>query len=314
MGQRRRIAIACVVGVIAGLLCYSYSVGFGRGAGDVAMPLCMGKALIARQDPYAICRGFHSDGITPNQANPLTTALITLPLVAFAPTLAAGIFFGISSALLAYAVTQGGADRLMIFLAFPYWQALQTVQWAPLLVAIALMPALLPLALAKPHVALPIFLTRLTLRRLIACIAFVLFSLAIDPTWPLRLTGRIPTPGDYLPPLAALPLGPLLLLAALRWRAARPRLLLLLAITPQRMFYDPLLAWLIPQSRRELLLMAVASWLCYFGWIFMPQHGMTWVVAGIYLPALALCWRDTPDLPADPRVGLLRWWRQVSRW
>jgi hypothetical protein len=314
MPQRRRIVLALIIGVIAGLLCSSYSVRFGRGAGDVAMPICMGQAMLARQDPYAVCRGVHSDGVTPNQANPLTTALITLPLVALAPSLAAGIFFGLSSALLAYAVAREGADRLLIFLAFPYWQALQTVQWAPLLVAVALMPALLPLALAKPHVALPIFLTRLTLRRVIACVAFVLLSLAIDPTWPLRLTGRIPTPGDYLPPLAALPLGPLLLLAALRWRAERPRLLLLLALTPQRLFYDPLLVWLIPQSRRDLLLMAVASWLCYFGWVFMPQLGMTWVVLGIYLPALGLCWRDAPDLPPDPRAGLLSWWQRLTRW
>jgi hypothetical protein len=162
MAQRRRVIVAVVVGVIAGLLCAGYSVSFGRGAGDAAMPICMGRAMLAGQDPYAICRGVHSDGVTPNQANPLTTALITLPLVPLDPSVAAGVFFGLSSALLAYAVTREGGDRLMIFLAFPYWQALQTVQWAPLLVAVALMPALLPLALAKPHVALPIFVTRMT--------------------------------------------------------------------------------------------------------------------------------------------------------
>jgi hypothetical protein len=80
------------------------------------------------------------------------------------------------------------------------------------------------------------------------------------------------------------------------------------------MFYDPLLAWLIPQSRRDLLLMAVTSWLCYFGWLFVPQLGMTWVVVGIYLPALALCWRDAPDIPADPREGLRAWWGRATRW
>jgi hypothetical protein len=310
MHRATRIIIALVVGVIAGTLCYGYSVAFDRGTGDIGMPICMGQAMLAGQDPYAICRGVHSDGVTPNQANPLTTALLTLPLIFVPPSLAAALFFGIISALLAYASTQHEKHGLLIFIAFPYWQAMQTVQWSPLLVAVGLLPGLLPLALAKPHVAIPLFITRLNLRRLYWCVAIIIGSLLIDPSWPLRLTGRIPTPSDYLPPLLTLPLGPILLLALWRWRTARARLLLLLAIAPQRLFYDQLLLWLIPRSRREFLLLGGLSWIGYFGWFFFPQGGITWVLLGIYLPALVLIWRDAVDCDASPRIALQAWWQR----
>jgi hypothetical protein len=310
MRRSIRLTIACIVGVLAGVLCYGYSIASGRGAGDANMPICMGQSMVAGKDPYATCQGVHSDGVTPNQANPLTTALLTLPLIALPPSMAAGVFFGCISALLAYAATQHGPDGLLIFIAFPYWQALQTVQWSPLLVAVGMLPVLLPLAFAKPHVALPIFVTQLNLRRLLWCIAFVVLSLLIDPTWPLRLTGRIPTPSDYLPPLLTLPLGPLLLLAAWKWRTARARFLFLLALTPQRLFYDLLLLWLLPRTRREYLLLGTLSWLSYFGWFVYPQGGILWVLIGMYLPALALIWRDEADCAADPRVAIQDWWRR----
>jgi hypothetical protein len=54
--------------------------------------------------------------------------------------------------------------------------------------------------------------------------------------------------------------GPLLLLALLRYRERDAWLLLLAALMPQRWFFDSFTLWLIPKSKREMLLTAALSW------------------------------------------------------
>ncbi len=305
-----RITIAVIVGIIAAILCYNNDIAYQRGGGDIGTPICMGRVILANQDPYTTDGCGHSVGANLNHTNPLTAVVLLLPLGGLSPSMAAGVFFGLISALLAYAVTHNGPVGLLIFVGFPYWHALQTVQWAPLLVSAALLPALLPLALAKPHLALPILATRLTIRRLVACLVFLALTFMIDPLWPVRMVVRVPMAGEYLPPILLLPVGPALLLAGLRWRSERGRFLLLLACTPQRMFYDALLLWLLPRTYREYLLMGSLSWLSYFGSFFFPQGGSIWSIAGIYLPMLALIWRDSADIIGNPRRALSDWWKR----
>ena len=281
--MRRRLLIAAVIGVVSGLLCYGYQVVSARGAGDFGWSLRLVPDLLAGRDPYA-----YPVELTP-MAYPVTAALIAAPFSILPGNVAAGVFFGLSSGLLAFGLIRGGEWwRLLVFLAFPYWHALQVVQWSPLLFAVALFPALLPLTLAKPHIGFPIAMTRLTWRRAAACAAFGLFSLVWLPDWPLRWLGHQAAPEQYLPPLAILPFGPLVLLALLRWRDDQARFLLLMAAVPQRLFYDVFVLWLIPQTARQVLVLAGLSWIVYFGWFFWPAGGMALAVALLYLPALAL--------------------------
>lgn len=290
MNTQSRIIIAIAIGLISGLICGVYQQRFGRGAGDLAMPLCQGAALLRGADPYAACRGFQSDGVTPNTANPITTVLITMPLLPLPAPLAAGIFFGLSSALLSWGLTRAGQTWPMLtFAAYPYWQAMQTVQWAPLLLATFYIPELIALTLAKPHVGAPVALS-VRWRRwpVAAAVALGLASLIVMPSWPLRmLGGGVGAPAEYRSPvlfIAGLPL----LLAGLRWRDRHARYLLLLSLVPQRTFYDQLLAFGVPRSRRPLLFLVAASWLCYLGWIFSPNPAIPWHILLIYLPALAI--------------------------
>lgn len=301
-----RIAVSLGLALSAALICFVYSTTFRPNAGDIGMPLCMARALLQGGDPYTICRGFQSDGVTPNTANPITTALIVAPLLPLPPILAASIFIGISTGLLGFGLTRTGFSRLLVLGAFPYWQAVQVVQWSPILFATALLPALLPLTLAKPHIGAPIVLTRLTLWRAVSCAAFLGVSLLVMPTWPWRMLGRVGAPGDYQIPLLTLPLGPVLALALLRWRSARARLLLLFALAPQRAFYDVFLLWLIPETPREILSLVILSWGCYFAWYFFPAvEAKHWVLGLIYLPGLAMVlWQRPTAGPAGPSLPL----------
>jgi hypothetical protein len=296
--MRRRLLIAAAIGLVSGLLCYLYQLAFGRGAGDFGWALRLVPDLLAGRDPYA-----YPVTLTP-MAYPLTAALVAAPFEIFPASIAAGVFFGLSSGLLAFGLTRDDQWwRLLVFLAFPYWHALQVVQWSPLLFAVALFPALLPLTLAKPHIGFPIAVTRLTWRRAIACALFGLLSLALLPDWPLRWLAHQAAPQEYLPPLVILPFGPLLLLALARWRDERARFLVILAAVPQRLFYDSFVLWLIPQTAREVLALVGLSWLMYICWFFWPAAGMEFMVLLLYLPALALVLRPYTFLKTRREIG-----------
>jgi hypothetical protein len=253
---------------------------FHQDAGDFRWALHLAQNLLARRNPYD----------TPLEQYPLTAAIFALPFVRLQAELAAALFWGISSALLAFGMTRHGYTRLLIFLAYPYWAGMLFVQWSPLIAAGAFFPLLLPVTMAKPQVGLPVLLTRISRRGLCACAVVALASLALMPTWPLVWL-RQARNYQYFIPLLTLP-GPLLLLALIRYRDRDAILLLLSALMPQRWFFDSFILWLIPRSRREILWTALLSWGAgIWRWYYIP-HSFTevgrWAVAFLYLPMLAV--------------------------
>ena len=277
--MRLRILISAAIGFASGVFCWFLMVQSKQDAADFRWAIRAAQDLLAHRNPYG---GF--------QLYPLTAALFGLPFVAVRPEIAAGIFYGLGSALLAFGLSRGGYHQLLIFMAYPYWAGLLTAQWIPLIMAGAFFPLLLPATLAKPQIGLPVALTHLTRRGILACVVLILASLAVMPRWPvlwLRQIGQY----DHFIPLLVLP-GPLLALAALRYRDRDALLLILMAITPQRWFYDTLVLWLIPKSRREIVATAGLSWGAgIWRWYHFP-HSWTqvgrWTVIFIYLPMLVL--------------------------
>lgn len=293
-----RLALALLIGLLAGVCSWMYQVAFDHGAGDFVPALNIANDLLAGRSPYL-------RELAPLMvAYPLPAGIIALPFVGLAPEVAAGLFIGLSAALLAWGVLREGEYwRLLVFASMPFWQAVQVVNWSPLLLALMYTPVLLPLVLAKPHTGLPILLARLTWPRLIACGVFGLISLAILPDWPLQwladleaYTGR--------PAVLLLPLGPLLLLSLLEWRNERVRFFLYCSLVPLRAFYDYILLWYVVGSARQALVLSILSWVVYFGWYLAPGlSAALWVLLGLYLPLLAMVlW---PRLQAR-RAGLWR--------
>ena len=199
-------------------------------------------------------------------------------------------FRRISSALLAFGLSREGYHRLLIFLAYPYWAGILTAQWPPLIMASAFFPFLLPATLAKPQIGLPVVLTHLSRRGVLACIAVLLLSLAIMPRWPMLWMANA---GHYerFIPLLVFP-GWLLALALLRYSDRDALLLLLMAIMPQRWFYDTLILWLIPKTRRAIVWTVFFSWVPgIWRWYHIPHSYVQvgrWTVCFIYLPMLVV--------------------------
>jgi hypothetical protein len=278
--MRWRIAISAAIGVASGAFCWFLMKHLHQDAGDFRWSLRLAHRLLARQNPYD----------TPFEQYPLTAALFAFPFVPLPSEVAAGLFWGISSSLLAFGLTRHSYTRLLIFLAYPYWAGLMYVQWSPLIAASGLFPLLLPATMAKPQVGLPVFLTRLSRRGLLACAIVSLVSLAVKPTWPLLWIRQLGNYEHFIPVLM-LP-GVLLSLALLRYHDRDARLLFLSSLMPQRWFFDSFTLWLIPQSRREIIWTVFFSWGAgIWRWYHVPssfaQVGR-WTVMFFYLPMLAV--------------------------
>src|SRR5512146_597392 len=223
----RRLAVSAAIGISSGLLCWAIMRHLGLGACDFNYALREARELLAGRDPYVIFHG------TPSY--PLPAAIVGLAFVWVKPEIAAGLFFGLSSALLAVGLARQGYTRLLVFLAYPYWAAMITVQWAPLLMASALLPWLLPVTTAKPQLGASIFLAYPTRRGIVGCIVLVGLSLLLMPQWPRQWLASLGFYDHYVPLFA--PAGLSLLLAAWRRQDPDSHLLLLSSAAPQRWFY-----------------------------------------------------------------------------
>ena len=278
--MRLRILISAAIGAASGLLCWVLMVRLHLGASDFTRPILAAQRVLAHQNPFD----------QPDAVYPLTAAFFGLPFVRMPPEVAAGIFYGIGSAALAFGLTRDGYQRLLIFLAFPYWAGIIFAQWPPLTMACAFFPLLLPVTMAKPQIGLPVALTRLTRKGLIACAILLLLTLAVMPRWPLLWFHQMGYYEHFFP-LLVLP-GPLLALALLRYRDRDAWLLFLAALMPQRWFFDGFILWLIPKRRREILWTAALSWIPgIWRWYHIP-HSYTevgrWMVVFMYLPMLCV--------------------------
>jgi hypothetical protein len=279
---RTRIACGILVGASVGCFAWWGLVAGGLGARDFGAAQRDAQALVQHRKPYADPVGFDS------VLYPLTAALFALPFVALPAPLAGGLFTGISTGLLAFAVMRNGWNRLLIFLSYPYWSAVVTVQWSPLLMAAAFLPWLFPVVIAKPNLGLAIALRSATRTGVVVAAALTLITLIVAPGWPVTWWHGMAGYQRFLP--VASGAGCLLVLALARYEDKDSRFLLLMGMIPQRWFYDALLLWLIPSTTGELLATSLVSW---GAWLFTPENRTIRQVALLsvifnYLPMLAM--------------------------
>ncbi|MFY9644806.1 MAG: hypothetical protein WAK29_06475 [Terriglobales bacterium] len=278
----RDFGVSATIAVASGGLCWVFLNHFQLGGADFNWAHHAARTVLSGGDPYANT----PSGIIPY---PLPAALAAMPLAPLPAEIAAAVFFGMSSGLLALGLIRKDPVRLLIFLAYPYWTALMTAQWTPLIMCTAFFPLALMFCVVKPQIGAPVALTNLSRIGMAASCLLLLASLLLRPRWPLEWAGQL-SGYQHFVPLLIVP-GPLLALALWRWRDRDARLLILCCILPQRWFYDSFLLWLIPKTRRSILFSVACSWVVgIWRWHHMP-HSMhqvgRWMVLGFYLPMLA---------------------------
>jgi hypothetical protein len=281
--SRLNFFAALAIGIFSGTLCWIFLHHFGLGDADFYWSHQAARDLLAGKNPY----NNQLPGLIPY---PLPAAIVALPLAAFPEGVAAALFYGIGSGLLAFGLIRQHPERLFIFLAYPYWAALTTAQWTPLVMSAAFFPLGLIFCVAKPQIGTPVGLTHLSRKGMIAAAALLVSSFVLRPHW---LSEWIPQLHGYQHYVALLVIpGPILLLALWCWRDPDAWLLLLCSIVPQRWFYDAFVLWLIPKTRRSILATVACSWgVGLWRWYHLPhtvQAVGRWSILGFYIPMLAV--------------------------
>jgi hypothetical protein len=285
----KRISISVAIGMVTGVFCWFLLKHLHQGAGDFRWAIHLAERVVTHQNPYD----------TPLEQYPLPAAFVALPFLHITPQVAAGLFYGISSFLLAFGLTRQGYCRLLVFFSYPYWAGLLVAQWSAVITASAFFPLLLPATMMKPQVGLPVFLTRLSRRGVLACVFVGALSIVVLPSWPRLWLGQTQYYEHFFP-LLVFP-GPVILLALARYRDRDAWLLLLSSIMPQRWFFDSFILWLIPKSRRQIVLTAGLSWCAgLWRWYHFPHSFAEvgrWIVIFNYLPMLAvvLCRKENAE-------------------
>jgi hypothetical protein len=297
----KRVLLSFLAALVAGAMSYVWL--SATGISDVYPRLCIARLLVSGAEPYSSCMTL-SRGL-PAADYPMTTILALVPLSFLNDRLGASMFWATSNGLLMYGILRRGELRyLLIFTTGSYWATFIWQQFSVLITAVFLLPSLLPIALVKPQIGIPVVLTNLSRNRVIACVIFVLVTFLVYPGWLLFWYGRSHY-YDGAIPLLTLPLGPLLLLLLLKWRNRDALYLLLMGCMPQRTLMDVVSLFLLPKTTLSLIIACLLSWIPATLFILnpaaiIPKDVMPLTLIFIYLPILTM--QFFPELRGSIRV------------
>jgi hypothetical protein len=274
-------------------------------ASDFAQVWAAAGGWWAGVDPYAV--------VGPGRAfewefpllYPMPAVLVGVPFAALPQHVAEGVFPALGVALYVL-VTRPVAWWALASLMLP--GVIVTSQWAPLLAATALMPWAAGFLACKPTIGGALFLAAPSRVGAVSIAAVLAVSVALEPSWPWTWLSILRAGSGHLVAPVRWWGGPLLLLALLRWRDWRARLLVLMALVPQNGApYEAWTLFLIPRTHREGALLAGLSWLILLsnGSQIPTGQAMTWLC---YLPCLAMLFQ--PEIAARIHQFRNRWSRR----
>jgi hypothetical protein len=263
-----------------------------RNASDFTWYWRAGRALLERQSPYAVINPVGPYPYSEGFLYPLPAALIAAPFAAFPLWPAMIAFCAAVAGCLAFTMTRDGYWRLPLLMSFPMLWCAQSGQLTPLAVAAAFAPGLGALAVTKPTLAVAALAYAPRRRFIVSATVAMVISLVISPGWPNEYLAEVQarTVTHYHVPLLIMP-GPVLVLAALRWRRPEARLLLAMACVPQTMlFYDQLPLLTVARTFRQALVIALASYTPIAVIYFLPRPADDSLVTTLATTSAVIVW------------------------
>lgn len=296
----QRIALASCVAVTAALV--AWGVVWSRPqpkASDLAPIWASARARLHHQDPYAAVgpgRAFDTDF---PQIYPMTAIVAILPLGLLPLRWADTLFVAAGFGLFTWAVTKTRllTPPLVALVSLGALMTLQTSQWSLLLTGAALVPAFGWLLIAKPTIGLALFAAFPRWKTAIGSLVLLVVSILVWPAWIGEWRATLASAPHVVPPLTRR-VGPLLLLALMKWKRTDARLLLALACVPHTTApYETIPLFLIPQTWLQAGILWALGFVAYAAqWLSGPYasqaaywaSGAEWIVALLYLPCLAM--------------------------
>jgi hypothetical protein len=315
-----RFAFAAVVGAFVGGLFAGQPMPRGHEAGDLSILLQHAARSRDGDDPYRVSTA--DPAIDDRLLYPLPAVVLLMPVAHVRPQLVRAVWSGLAATVILYlALSWFGWHGIAIFCSRCAERALVLAQWTPWIFAGAAMPPFQLLAVAKPTVAMAVWVYRPSWWPLVGAAVLLPLAFLVSPTWMGDWLALTSGAGYYAPAASVLTGGgPFLLLAALRWRRPEARLLLAMAVVPHNyVWYEQLLLFLIPCSVSEVWILCALSWVSMYVARYNIHHlGIPEpagqiafrapVVALLYLPALAMVLRR----PNDGRVPV--WLERRITW
>ena len=292
--------VRLVVSLLSGLIAAAAVIQFYNRAGPLAVSdwdaTWVGAlALLDGQSPYAAIT------MPPwpwNLNYPLPGVIINVPFAVFPLPIARAVFVAVGTALFTFCVTRRFLWPLFFVSSGAMLASWFPAAWSPLLLAAALTPALGWILVGKPTMGFALWVARPGLVAAVGGAALIAASFALQPGWVSEWLGGVAHNPHR--PLLLRPMGFLLLLGLLRWRAGGGRLLATLCVVPQTTsVYETLPLILLVENRLQAigfaLLTMLANVLHHFGprgpWPIGAEH-QWWVnLILIYLPALLVVLR-----------------------
>ena len=302
MPFKNRLILSALIGILAGVGTFFLPVStiYNRAhLGDLCPPLFGIRQFTSGMPAYE----GHFFNSLPVIAYPFTTMLALYPFSFIPIDFIGPLFFSISSAVFSYALLfDGKLWRILVLLSPAYIFSLHSIQFVPLLASALVLPYLLPLAAIKPQLGIVLLASgKWNTKLFIVFGLFIILSFIIYPNW---LTdwlyhGNLSQYKGTIPMLHGF--GFLLVLSLLKWKDRRSRILAAMAVIPQRLWYDQLMLFFIPQTKFQLGVLLFGSWLSFFlsmhyGWLFKNdlQDKSSWMifVNFVYLPSLIMIYID----------------------
>lgn len=259
------------------------------------------RALVSGVDPYSVVgpvdRPFK--WLWPLYY-PLPAVLVATPL-SFLPVVVARVTFAtVAAGVLGWTLGRRLLALWPLALSAAFLISVTRTQWSPLLLAACWSPALAWVVTAKPNVGLAALVVHERRREMLIAAAGIAIAVVVSflarPDWFASWRAAIADSPHISPPIAR-PFGFLLALAALKWRRADARLVLVMACVPHTpSLYDLLPLFFICRSLRESLLLALLTQALFWGFVSFGSgdtfdqyagnlgRAIIWVV---YLPVLA---------------------------
>lgn len=309
--RRARIAVASVIATLASLFPIAEHIRVPTRPTDFGIIWFGARSLLHGIDPYPLVGPGRTYPWDWDLLYPATSMVVAMPFSWLSEPAAAALFVWISTALLAYAITEKGWDLLFLFPSSAFIVAARAAQWSPLFSAAFCLPWLGFVLAAKPNVGGAIALAsgsrRLLVTAMMGGLALVAISVALLPSWPMEWFAAVRGATHLTAPIVSVG-GFVILLSALRWRRPEARLILLLACVPQTgSWYEALPLLLVAQTRRESQILSLVSSIGFLSIRFLihgqpePQFNRevsALMVAFAYLPAMIVVLRR-PNTAAD---------------
>ncbi|AMY12277.1 hypothetical protein LuPra_05550 [Luteitalea pratensis] len=266
------------------------------------------RGLVEGRNPY--------DVVGPGKAFPWPfpllypgpAVLVSVPFSVMPLRWACALFVGLSAATLAWGLSEerGAPYRWFVFASAGAASVVRTAQWAPLMMATALLPSMGWALACKPSIGTALFMAYPSWRKFWMSAALACGSLLLMPRWPLDWLAALPSAYHMTAPISHVTAGgPLILLALLRWRRPEARLLVALGCIPHTtMVYETLPLFLVPKRWSEAGWLVVASWIVLsrdrqMDYLQLMHMRAWWITLLMYIPCVVMVLRRGAESEPD---------------